>query len=334
MREEELVDLIARQVRARLMAGGEGPGYTRAPRPAEAPRAPEPRPAAARAVPAPKANPTLSTHAADELRVIHCDEEPTGCSGCGMCATRRESDTRALVAGGAARIGAAPGQGAVGAGLAAFIDHTLLKPEATREELRALADEAAAHKFATVCVNSANVRLMKQFLKGTEVPVCAVVGFPLGAMAPRAKAFETKEAVRCGASEIDMVLNIGALLSGDYALVAEDIRAVVEAAAPVPVKVILETSKLDHDQKVIACALSKAAGAAFVKTSTGFGGGGATAEDIALMRRIVGREMGVKASGGVRTREDVEKMIAAGANRIGASASVAIVTGGAGKGAY
>ena len=163
---------------------------------------------------------------------------------------------------------------------------------------------------------------------GSGVPVCAVVGFPLGAMTPNAKAFETREAVRCGAREIDMVLNIGALKSGDHALVMKDIAMVVEAARPIGVKVILETSKLDHDEKVIACALSKAAGAAFVKTSTGFGGGGATAEDIALMRAVVGAEMGVKASGGVRSADDAHKMIAAGANRLGASASVSIVTGG------
>ncbi|MCA9540796.1 MAG: deoxyribose-phosphate aldolase [Myxococcales bacterium] len=249
-----------------------------------------------------------------------------------MCAVRRPEDVRALVDTGAARIGAGGGTGRVEGGLAGVIDHTLLKPEATRDELFALAEEARRHHFATVCVNSANVRLMAQFLEGSGVPVCAVVGFPLGAMTPHAKAFETREAVRCGAREVDMVLNIGALKSRDYALVLRDIRGVVEAARPVGVKVILETSKLNEDEKVIACSLSKAAGAAFVKTSTGFGGGGATAEDIALMRRIVGDEMGVKASGGVRSREDVERMIAAGATRIGASASVAIVTGGKGEG--
>ncbi len=313
MREDELVDLIAQQVRARLMAGGHGPGYTRSP---HAPGA------------------SLETHSAEELRVIPCSEEPASCSGCGMCAVRRPEDARAVAAAGATRIGAGPGTGRVEGDLASYIDHTLLAPEATRDQLFKLAEEARKHQFATVCVNSANARLMTQFLQGSGVPVCAVVGFPLGAMTPRAKAFETREAIRCGAREIDMVLNIGALKSGDHALVLEDIRAVVEAARPVAVKVILETSKLDHDEKVIACALSKAANAAFVKTSTGFGGGGATAEDIALMRRIVGAEMGVKASGGMRSREDVERMIAAGANRIGASASVAIVGGGTSTSAY
>ncbi|MEZ4431855.1 MAG: deoxyribose-phosphate aldolase [bacterium] len=231
-------------------------------------------------------------------------------------------------------MGAGGGTGRVEGDLAGHIDHTLLKPEATRDELFALAEEARKFRFATVCVNSANVRLMAQLLDGSGVPVCAVVGFPLGAMTPHAKAFETREAIRCGAREVDMVLNIGALKSGDHRLVFEDIRAVVEAAKPVAVKVILETSKLDHEEKVAACVLAKAAGAAFVKTSTGFGGGGATAEDIALMRRIVGPDMGVKASGGVRDRAGAEAMIAAGANRIGASASVAIVTGGRSADSY
>lgn len=313
MDDDALVELIAQQVRARLMAGGSGPGYTRAPR---------------------GASPTLATHDAAALRLIPCDEDPGECSGCGMCAVRRPHDARALVDGGAARIGAGGGTGRVEGGLAGHIDHTLLKPEATRDELFALAEEARKHRFATVCVNSANVRLMAQFLDGSGVPVCAVVGFPLGAMTPHAKAFETREAIRCGAREIDMVLNIGALKSGDHRLVHDDIRAVVDAAKPVAVKVILETSKLDHDEKVAACVLAKAAGAAFVKTSTGFGGGGATAEDVALMRRIVGPDMGVKASGGVRDRAGAEAMIAAGANRIGASASVAIVTGGRGGDSY
>jgi deoxyribose-phosphate aldolase len=317
MDDDALVELIAQQVRARLMAGGNGPGYTRAPRPA-----------------APAAPPSLATHDAAALRLIPCDEDPGQCSGCGMCAVRRPHDARAIIASGAARIGAGGGTGRVEGDLASHIDHTLLKPEATRDELHALAEEARKHRFATVCVNSANVRLMAQFLEGSGVPVCAVVGFPLGAMTPHAKAFETREAVRCGAREVDMVLNIGALKSGEHRLVYEDIRAVVDAAKPVAVKVILETSKLDHDEKVGACVLAKAAGAAFVKTSTGFGGGGATAEDIALMRRIVGPDMGVKASGGVRDRAGAEAMIAAGANRIGASASVAIVTGGRSSDSY
>jgi deoxyribose-phosphate aldolase len=314
MNDDDLVDLIAQRVRARLMAGGSGAGHTRA------------TGAAVR--------PSLETHSAEELRLIPCDEDPMECSGCGMCVVRRPEDTDGLVSAGVARIGAGVGTGRVPEGLAGYIDHTLLKPDATREQLFALAEEARKYTFATVCVNSANVRLMAQFLHGSGVPVCAVVGFPLGAMSPRSKAYETREAIRCGAGEVDMVINIGALKSKDYALVANDIRGVVAAAKPVAVKVILETSKLDDEEKIIICALAKAAGAAFVKTSTGFGGGGATAEDIALMRRIVGPEMGVKASGGVRNREAAEKMIAAGATRIGASASVAIVTGGEGKSSY
>ena len=164
--------------------------------------------------------------------------------------------------------------------------------------------------------------------------VCAVVGFPLGAMTPNAKAFETAEAIRAGADEIDMVINVGALRSKDYALCLDDIARVVGAAQGRVVKVILETSMLSRDEKVIACALSKAAGASFVKTSTGFGGGGATVEDIALMRSLVGDELGVKASGGVRTAGDADRMVAAGATRVGASSSVAIVSGGAGSSGY
>jgi deoxyribose-phosphate aldolase len=171
------------------------------------------------------------------------------------------------------------------------------------------------------------VPLCKSLLAGTDVMVCAVVGFPLGAMSPTAKAYEAREAVRQGAREIDMVLNIGALKSRDYETVFEDICRVVKASQPAGVKVILETSALNVDEKIIASSLSKLAGAAFVKTSTGFGKGGATVEDVELMRRVVGSELGVKASGGVRTAEDALKMAQAGATRIGASASVAIVTG-------
>jgi deoxyribose-phosphate aldolase len=218
--------------------------------------------------------------------------------------------------------------------MARYIDHTLLKAEATHDEIVTLCDEARRYGFATVCVNSANVGLAAQLLKGCSSVAIAVVGFPLGAALPSAKAFEAREAVRCGAREIDMVINIGALKSHDFRLAFEDIKAVVDAVRGVPVKVILETSQLDTEQKIIACALSKAAGAAFVKTSTGFAGGGATVEDVALMRRVVGEDMGVKASGGVRSLEDAQKMIAAGADRIGASASVAIVTGQKGKGGY
>ncbi len=234
---------------------------------------------------------------------------------------------RAVEGAGAMRVGAMPGVGAVSADLAKLIDHTLLKPEATRDEVVKLCEEARQHRFASVCVNTTWVPLCKALLSGTDVMVCAVVGFPLGAMTPTAKAYEAREAVRQGAREIDMVLNIGALKSRDYETVFEDICRVVKASAPAAVKVILETSALGRDEKIIASALSKLAGAAFVKTSTGFGKGGATVEDIQLMREVVGSELGVKATGGVRTAEDALKMAAAGANRIGASASVAIVSG-------
>ena len=218
--------------------------------------------------------------------------------------------------------------------IAPYIDHTLLRPDATREEVVKLATEALQHGFATVCVSSANVATAARVLAGSKTVPIAVVGFPLGAALPSAKAFEAREAVRCGAREIDMVMNIGAIKAKEYELVLKDIAAVVQAVRPHPVKVILETSQLSNEEKAIGSALAKAAGAAFVKTSTGFGGGGATVEDVALMRRVVGEDVGVKASGGIRSTEDALRMIAAGANRIGASASVAIVGGQKSNGGY
>jgi deoxyribose-phosphate aldolase len=249
------------------------------------------------------------------------------CAGCGTCVVRRPWSVRAMEGAGAMRVGAPLGVGEVPADLGKLIDHTLLKPEATRDEVVKLCDEARKYRFASVCVNTTWVPLCKSLLSGTDVMVCAVVGFPLGAMTPNAKAYEAREAVRQGAREIDMVINIGALKSRDYETVFEDICKVVKSSAPAGVKVILETSSLTQEEKIIAISLSKLAGAAFVKTSTGFAKGGATVEDVALMRQLVGSELGVKASGGVRTAEDVVKMAQAGANRIGASASVAIVTG-------
>lgn len=275
------------------------------------------------------------------LREQPCDGPAEHCSACGLCSVRRPEAVRALVGEGAGRIGSAAGTGQAPEDIAAMIDHTLLKADATTEDVRKLCEEARKHHFASVCVNTTFVPLCRRLLAGSGVMVCAVVGFPLGAMAPNAKAFEAREAVRSGADEIDMVLNQGALKSRDYAVVQEDIRKVVEASRPARVKVILETGALTQEEKIIAITLSKTAGAHFVKTSTGFGPGGATVEDIALMRRLVGNELGVKASGGVRTCEDAQKMRAAGASRIGASASVAIVAGcknppaeapGAGKG--
>lgn len=256
-----------------------------------------------------------------------CERTALECTGCGHSVRRRPDDARKIIDLGAARLSAAGGVGPVRKDLAPYIDHTLLKPDATREDLRRLCEEAKTYGFASVCVNSANVRFCRSLLEGSPVMVVAVVGFPLGAASPEAKAFEAREAVRNGAQEIDMVLNIGALKSKDYALVLDDIRRVVSAAAPHKVKVIIETGMLTQTEKVIACALAKVAGAAFVKTSTGFGPGGATAEDVALMREVVGEGVEVKASGGIRTSEDADTMIKAGATRIGASASVAIVTG-------
>ncbi|MCU9592965.1 deoxyribose-phosphate aldolase [Caldibacillus thermolactis] len=210
--------------------------------------------------------------------------------------------------------------------IAKYIDHTLLKPEATKEQVEKLCNEAKQYNFASVCVNPTWVKLASDILKGTDVKVCTVIGFPLGANTPETKAFEAVNAVTNGAEEIDMVMNIGALKSGDTELVQKDIEAVVNAVKDKAlVKVIIETSLLTEDEKVTACQLSVQAGAHYVKTSTGFSTGGATVEDVALMRKTVGPNVGVKASGGVRTAEDAKVMIEAGASRIGASSGTAIV---------
>lgn len=212
--------------------------------------------------------------------------------------------------------------------VASMIDHTLLKPEVTKDQIVTLCGEAREYQFASVCVNPYWVETAAAELSGSGVKVCTVIGFPLGASTKETKAFETQDAINKGAQEIDMVLNIGALKSGDEETVEADIRAVVEAASgKAIVKVILETCLLTNDEKIIACRLSKQAGADFVKTSTGFSTGGATVEDVALMRLTVGEEMGVKASGGVRSLEDVKEMAAAGATRIGASSGVKIMQG-------
>lgn len=267
--------------------------------------------------------------------LVNVKQGSGGCAGaCGNCGNREGGcGANAIVVHGASRV-TPVGHTRTSPDMARYIDHTLLKPEATHDEIVKLCNEARQYGFATVCVNSSNVGLAAQLLKGCGTVAIAVVGFPLGAALPSAKAFEAREAVRCGAKEIDTVINIGALKSHDYKLVLDDIKAVVDAVRGVPVKVILETSQLDTEEKIIGCALSKAAGAAFVKTSTGFAKGGATVEDVALMRRIVGDDMGVKASGGVRSLDDAQKFVAAGADRLGASASVAIVTGQKSKSAY
>ncbi|HEM3702670.1 TPA: deoxyribose-phosphate aldolase [Streptococcus suis] len=215
-----------------------------------------------------------------------------------------------------------------------FIDHTVLKPETTKEQVAKLLEEAKEYDFASVCINPTWVSFAAEGLKGTDVKVCTVIGFPLGANTPAVKAFETKDAIANGADEIDMVINIGALKDKNYDLVLEDIKAVVEASGDKLVKVIIETCLLTDEEKEKACELSKEAGADFVKTSTGFSTGGATVADVALMRKTVGPDMGVKASGGARSYEDAIAFIEAGASRIGASSGVAIMKGEKSDGDY
>jgi len=250
------------------------------------------------------------------------------CRSFGVSAVRTPDETRTLAAAGASRVVATMGYCPASDGLASLIDHTLLKPDAARADIEQLCREAGQYCFASVCINPNWVPLCRELLRGSGVKVCTVIGFPSGAHAPDVKAYEARRAVEQGAEEVDMVINIGALKSKDYALVEQDIRGVVQSAGKdTVVKVILETSLLTREEKIMGSSLAKAAGADFVKTSTGFAGGGATVEDIQLMRETVGPEMGVKASGGVRTKEDAEAMVAAGATRLGASAGVKIVRG-------
>lgn len=257
-----------------------------------------------------------------------CTIGSTGCEGCGKCVVLNQTGVNNLIKSGADRVSASPGIKQVNQQVAGMIDHTVLKPNTTETDIRKICEEARKYKFASVCVNPSYVALSSDLLKGTDVKICTVIGFPLGATTSTTKAMETKDAIANGATEIDMVINVGALKSGNNSIVKKDIEAVVEAArGRAIVKVILETSLLTDEEKVRASLLSKYAGADFVKTATGFGPGGATVEDIALMRKTVGAEMGVKASGGIRDLKTAQAMIAAGANRIGASASVAIVKG-------
>ena len=232
---------------------------------------------------------------------------------------------RGVIDAGATRLGVHAAGGA--AGVSGMIDHTLLKPDATRADIERLCREAAEFHFATVCVNPTWVATAARLLRGSGVGVCSVVGFPLGATPADAKNYETRRAIFDGATEIDMVINIGALKSGDLRTVERDIEAVVEPCRQCGVtsKVIIEAALLTDDEKITACTLAKAAAADFVKTSTGFASGGATAADVALMRRVVGADMGVKAAGGVRDLEGLKAMVAAGASRVGASAGVKIV---------
>ncbi len=234
---------------------------------------------------------------------------------------------RRVVDAGATRIAASVGHVPADDGLAHYIDHTLLKPDATDAQIAQLCYEARKYNFAAVCVNPSKIRLCAQLLKDTPVKIATVVGFPLGATPPEVKAYETRQAIEDGAHEIDMVINIGALKSKDYALVARDIATVVRTAQAggAITKVIIEAALLTDEEKVIACKLAKEAGAEYVKTSTGFASGGATVHDVALMRWAVGPEMGVKAAGGIKTYAEAMQMIEAGATRIGASASVKIM---------
>jgi deoxyribose-phosphate aldolase len=259
------------------------------------------------------------------------------CLACvGDCVAHSAPKVRSVLAAGATRV-TFNGVGAdVPADLAGFIDHTLLKPDATAGDIDRMCGEAIEYGFASVCVNPTWARRVADALRGSDVVACCVVGFPLGATTAEIKAMEARRALRDGAREIDMVINVGALKSGDLDLVRRDIAGVAEACreAGALCKVILETALLSDEEKVIASRLAVEAKADFVKTSTGFGPGGATVYDVALMREAVGPKIGVKASGGIRSAEDVKQMIAAGATRIGASAGVQIVTGGASSGRY
>ena len=248
-----------------------------------------------------------------------------------LCVIHNKDGVKNIVQSGADRISTGIGleENTFDPDLARMIDHTLLRPDATQKEIEKLCAEAKQYRFASVCINPSNVKLCAELLRDTDVKVCTVIGFPLGATSSAAKAFETDRAIKDGAREVDMVINVGMLKSGEYKYVEEDILSVVSAAHSFGVltKVIIETGLLTDEEKVKACMLAKHAGADFVKTSTGFVKGGATVGDIALMRKVVGPELGVKASGGVRSQEDALALIASGADRIGASASVKIVTG-------
>lgn len=266
-------------------------------------------------------------------------QSQNGCSACdawGACPRHCLQEVNAAFGAGATRAASSLGFTCpADDGVRSRIDHTLLKPEATTQAVEELCREAAENCFASVCINPTFVLLAARLLTGTPVKVCTVVGFPLGTHLPEVKAFETRRAVQDGAHEIDMVINIGALKSGDTALVARDIAGVVDAAGPgIVVKVILEMVLLTAEEKVVGSSISKSAGADFVKTSTGFAKGGATVEDVRLMREVVGPDMGVKAAGGIRSPETARAMIEAGATRLGTSASVKIVRGEKASGDY
>lgn len=250
------------------------------------------------------------------------------CVDCiGKCVLQCQEKVQQVVNAGASRLTSTLGNVDIGPEIAKMIDHTLLKADASQDQIAQLCYEARKYGFAAVCVNPTNVKLCTELLKGTPVAVCTVVGFPLGATPPEVKAYEAQQAIDDGATEVDMVINVGALKSKDYALVERDIATVARTchAGGAILKVIIEAALLSDEEKVIACQLSKAAGAEYVKTSTGFGPGGATVHDVALMRRAVGPQMGVKAAGGIKSYEDARAMVVAGATRIGASAGIKIV---------
>jgi len=259
------------------------------------------------------------------------------CPDCrGSCAAHVPDKVRAIVETGARRISYTGNGSSVPSDLARYIDHTLLKPDATASDIDALCEEAREYGFAAVCVNPFWVKRAAANLRGTDVRVASVVGFPFGATTPEIKALEARRAIRDGAREIDMVMNVGALKSGFHDVVRDDVTKVADACheAGAALKVIIEAALLSDEEKIVAAHLAKEARADFVKTSTGFGPGGATIQDVLLIRETVGPTLGVKAAGGVRTAEDVRDMIAAGATRIGASAGVAIVSGGSGDEPY
>lgn len=259
---------------------------------------------------------------------VPASQQLEACLECmGQCARECPDKIKAAIRAGAERFSANLGIGKVSQEVAHLIDHTLLKPDATAQQIAQLCHEAMLYNFASVCVNPTHVKLAAQLLQHSDVKVCTVVGFPLGATSAQAKALETEQAINDGATEIDMVINIGALKSNDDHLVEQDIAGVVRVAHSKGAicKVIIETALLTQEEKVRACQLAKRAGADFVKTSTGFSSGGATIEDVALMRQTVGPNLGVKAAGGIKTLSDAQNMIAAGATRLGASAGVKIV---------
>ncbi len=264
-----------------------------------------------------------------QVLILLQEEQPqkNGAGAAPISAHNYVQRVQPVVNAGADRIASTLGVAPTDGSLAHMIDHTILKPDATQDQIAQLCYEARKHDFASVCVNPTHVKLCAELLQGSDVLVCTVVGFPLGATSTETKVFETQQAIRDGSTEIDMVINVGALKSRDYPLVERDIASIARAchAGNAILKVIIEAALLTDEEKVIACQLAKSAQADFVKTSTGFGPGGATVEDVSLMRRVVGPAIGVKAAGGIRTFDDAQKMIAAGASRIGASASIKII---------